>query len=298
MPTTVLHIPDASKIEAKKPSKDEDEAAAKGEKTEKNGKSDKEKEKDKEKEDAKKAKESDKKEEKKAEDAGEVVKEAAKEIKAKQKDEEKVDAPVEVTTIVREAPDADVIAEEAKKGYDLLIIGLEKTVARKNEFHESVTGIALGFEGPLLITDVRDELAEEPEDKLSILVPVNGTEVSRRAAEVAITMARASKAPLTVLYVAARETNRSGRRSLRTRQHEEAILKEIVAIADGYNMSIRTAVLAKRSPDQAILQEVERRKHNLIIMGVGRRPGDKLFFGDTAATLLEKSERSLIFVAS
>ena len=95
-----------------------------------------------------------------------------------------------------------------------------------------------------------------------------------------------------------RLTRRCWRASLRTRRHEEAILKEIVAIADGYNMSIRTAVLAERSPDQAILQEVERRKHNLIVMGVGRRPGDKLFFGDTAATLLEKSERSLIFVAS
>ncbi len=296
MPATVLHIPDSSKIEAKKPTKDENEAAAKGEKAEKTAKDDKEKEK--EKEGAKKAKEADKKEEKKAEDAGEVVKEAAKEIKATQKDEEKVDAPVNVTTIVREAPDADVIAEEAKKGYDLLVIGLEKTVARKNEFHESVTGIALGFEGPLLIADVRGDLAEEPDDKLSILVPVNGTEVARRAAEVAITMARTSKSPLTVLYVAARETKRGSRRSMRTRQHEEAILKEIVAIADGYNMSIRTAVLAERSPDQAILQEVERRKHNLIIMGVGRRPGDKLFFGDTAATLLEKSERSLIFVAS
>jgi nucleotide-binding universal stress UspA family protein len=298
MPTTVLHIPDASKIEAKKPSKDEDEAAAKGEKADKNGKSDKEKEKNKEKEDTKKAKESDKKEEKKAEDAGEVVKEAAKEIKAKQKDDEKVDAPVDVTTIVREAPDADVIAEEAKKGYDMLIIGLEETVARKNEFHESVTGIALGFEGPLLVTDVRGHLEKEPEDKLSILVPVNGTEVSRRGAEVAITMARASKAPLTVLYVAAREAKRGGRRGSRSRRYEEAILKDIVAIAEGYNMSIRTAVLADRSPDEAIMREAERRKHNLVVVGVGRRPGEKLFFGDTAAALLEDSKRSLIFVAS
>jgi nucleotide-binding universal stress UspA family protein len=33
-------------------------------------------------------------------------------------------------------------------------------------------------------------------------------------------------------------------------------------------------------------------------MGVGRRPGDKLFLGDTAAALLAKSEKSLLFVAS
>jgi len=93
-------------------------------------------------------------------------------------------------------------------------------------------------------------------------------------------------------------TRRGMRRGIRTRRHEEAILKDIVAIADGYNMSIRTAVVAERAADEAILSELERRNHNLVVMGVGRRPGDKLFFGDTAAALLEKSNRSLLFVAS
>ena len=82
------------------------------------------------------------------------------------------------------------------------------------------------------------------------------------------------------------------------RRHEEAILKDIVAIADGYNMSIRTAVVAERAADEAILGELDRRNHNLVVLGVSRRPGEKLFFGDTAAALLKKSERSLLFVAS
>jgi nucleotide-binding universal stress UspA family protein len=63
-------------------------------------------------------------------------------------------------------------------------------------------------------------------------------------------------------------------------------------------MSIRTAVLTDKAPDDAIMREMERRKHNLVVMGVSRRPGDKLFFGDTAAALLRKSDRSLLFVAS
>jgi K+:H+ antiporter len=87
------------------------------------------------------------------------------------------------------------------------------------------------------------------------------------------------------------------RRGIRTRRQEEAILKDIVAIADGYNMSIRTAVVAERAADEAILSELERRNHNLVVVGVGRRPGDRLF-RDTAAALLEKSNRSLLFVAS
>jgi len=286
MPTTVLHIADAVKIEEKKPAEKDTEKTEAGDR-----KADY-------KAAAKKA-DKDEEDEENAEKSGDTVKEAAKQIKSKQKEEEKVDTPVDVTTIVHEAPGQDVIAAEAKKGYDLLIIGLEKTSKRSNEFHESVTSLAMGFEGPLAITAVRNDLLKKPDGKLSILVPVNGTESSRRAAEVAITMARTTKAQLTVLYVATRGNAKRGvRRGMRTRRHEEAILKDIVAIADGYNMSIRTAVLTGKTANEAILGEVERRKHNLIVMGVGRRPGEKLFFGDTAAALLEKSERSLLFVAS
>jgi nucleotide-binding universal stress UspA family protein len=85
---------------------------------------------------------------------------------------------------------------------------------------------------------------------------------------------------------------------LRNLRHEEAILKDIVAIADGYNMSIRTAVLADDAAAAAIRSECKRQKNNLVVMGVGRRPGDKLFFGDTAAALLKDADCSLLFVAS
>ena len=285
MPTTVLHIKDAAKIENK-------EIASKKSNGEKPGKEGDDK-------NSAKAEKPGKEQEKKAAKAGDTVKQSAELIKSKQKEEEKVDTPVEVTTIVHEAPGPDVIAAEAEKGYDLMIIGVEKTTHRGKDFHESVTTLAKGFEGPLAITAVRGDLAAKPGGKLSILVPVNGTEPSRRAAEVAITMARATKASLTVLYVAVRAAGKEGvRRGLRTRRHEEAILKDIVAIADGYNMGIRTAVLADNAADEAILNEAARRKNNLIVMGVGRRPGEKLFFGDTASSLLEDAECSLVFVAS
>ena len=298
IPATVLHIPDPSKIESTMPDnedkvgvvpKDQDKKPdgkkeeAKPENGKKNG-------------NAKKKAEP---EEEKAEEVGEAVQQAAAQTTSKQKKEEKVDAPVEVTTIVHEQPSPALIAEEAKKGYDVFIVGLGQTSKQNKEFDKGVTNLAKGFDGPLIISAVRDDLSKKPEGKFDILIPVNGTEPSRRAAEVAITLARATKAKVTVLYVAIRTATRRGaRRGIRTRRHEEAILKDIVAIADGYNMSIRTAVVAERAADEAILGELERRKHNLVVMGVSRRPGEKLFFGDTAAALLEKSERSLLFVAS
>jgi Kef-type K+ transport system membrane component KefB/nucleotide-binding universal stress UspA family protein len=286
MPTTVLHIKEPEKIEDKK-AKDDTELTG----------NPKVKAAEKRAETKKSSKETSKVDEKKAEHAGETVKQAAELIKSKQKGEEKNNLPVDVTTIVHEAPGPDVIAAEAEKGYDLMLIGVGTTSHKVNEFHDSVTGLAKGFNGPLAIGAVRNSLEKNPDGKLSILVPVNGTEPSRRAAEVAITIARASKASLSVLYVAARSGSRT-RRSLRSRRNEEAILKDIVAIADGYNMSIRTAVLSSAKADEAILKEAKRRKNNLIVMGVGKRPGEKLFFGDTASSLLEDAECSLLFLAS
>ena len=307
MPTTVLHITDASKIEtlpegktaaAPDPvaveSKNQVRAADKkaDEKKTEAVKDDKLTS-----EEKKAVKAEGKAQEKKAKHAGETVKQAAEQIKSKQTVEEKVSTPVEVTTIVHEAPGPEIIAEEAAKGYDLMLIGLEKMTVRGEDFHDSVTSLAQGFKGPLGITLVRGDLADKPRGKLNILVPINGTEPSRRAAEVAITIARANKASLTVLYVAVRGAGKT-RRGARVRNQEEAILKDITAIADGYNMTVQTSVVTASVTDEAILKEQARAKSNLIVMGVGRRPGEKLFFGDTASALMKDSEQSLLFVAS
>ena len=228
----------------------------------------------------------------KAEEVGKTVQEFAERVERTQKPEEKSDSTLDVTTIVESAAKSKAVAEEAEKGYSLMIIGLEKTVARRSEFHEDITKLAAGFEGPLAVVDARDKLLEHPLGaKLNILVPVNGTENSRRAAEVAIAIARASHAPLTALYVAPRGRKRS-------RRYEEAILKDISKLAETYDTDVTTAVRANVAAEDAILKEFSRKPYNLIVIGTGRRPGEKLFFGDTAAALLEKSEGSLLFVAS
>jgi Kef-type K+ transport system membrane component KefB/nucleotide-binding universal stress UspA family protein len=232
-------------------------------------------------------------EQEKAEAAGETVKEVAERAEHALTQEEQTDVKLDVTTIVQAQPHKTVVEEEAEKGYDLMIIGLDKTVVRKNQIHSNVANLAAGYEGALIIVDGREEHRKHPlHGTVSILVPVNGTEVSRRAAEVAIALARATKAPLTALYAT------SGSNSNRSRRNEEAILKDIVELAESYGLDLRTAVRADVDPDVAIIKECERRKHNVVVMGVGRRPGEKLFFGDTAASLLEKAKLSLVFVAT
>ena len=229
----------------------------------------------------------------KADAAGETIKEVAERADHALTPEEQSAVKLAVTTIVQAEPKKTVVAEEAEKGYDLMIVGLDKTVVRKNQIHSNVANLAAGYEGPLIVVDGREEHRKHPlHGTVSILVPVNGTEVSRRAAEVAIALARATKSPLTALYVT------SGTKANRSRRNEEAILKDVVELGEGYGIDLRTAVRGDVDPDEAIIKECDRRKHNVVVMGVGRRPGEKLFFGDTAASLLEKSKMSLLFVAT
>jgi nucleotide-binding universal stress UspA family protein len=234
----------------------------------------------------------------KAEKIGETVKGVAEGVKGQEKKPEPLDPEIDVTTIVHKSPSAEAVALEAKKGYDLLVIGMDTASTHKKEFHPSVTQIAQGFDGPLAVTATRGELDKMPNNEMSILVPVNGTEQARRGAEVAILLARATNARMTLLYVAPRSADGKRKRRSRTRRHEEAILKDVVAMAGDSDIDIHTAVTADSAADNAILKEIERRKHNLVVLGVGRRPGERLFFGDTAAGLLAEAECSLLFLAS
>jgi nucleotide-binding universal stress UspA family protein len=209
-------------------------------------------------------------------------------------------APVDVTIRKHDAPSGEAVAKEAEKGYDLLVVGVENTRVKNGGFHQDVSRIASAFEGPLaIVAGSGDQLRHPQQSPLHILVPVTGNEVSRRAADVAIAIARACERPITALYVATGGAS-NGRKRLgfRARRQEQAIMRDIVEMADRHDVVARTAVHADVTPHDAILAELKKRGHDLIVMGVSRRPGDKLFFGDTAAAVLEKSPASIVFVAS
>jgi Kef-type K+ transport system membrane component KefB/nucleotide-binding universal stress UspA family protein len=229
----------------------------------------------------------------------ETIKTAANDIKRAQRRDDAA-PPLDVTIREHDAPPEEAIAEEAKRGYDLLFVGVENTRAKNGIFHEDVSRIALAFEGPLAIVAATGDHLREPEQTvLQILVPVTGNEVSRRAAEVAIAIARACDRPITALYVAATgASSERNRRGFRARQQEQAIMKDMVEMADRLDVTAKTALRSDVAPHEAILTEVKKGAHDLIVMGVSRRPGDKLFFGDTASAVLENSPATVVFVAS
>jgi Kef-type K+ transport system membrane component KefB/nucleotide-binding universal stress UspA family protein len=216
-------------------------------------------------------------------------------------DEEK---PGKVDVITRQpnSISRETVAGEARKGYDLLVVGIAKTRDPKGGFSKDVSLITQGFEGPIAVIDSRRSQNGAADDGYRrILIPVNGTEASRRAVEVGLTLARSNDAEVTALYVTRANANGSRRKTAprrrATRRNELAVLKDIGALADRYEVKMRSTTQAHMAPDEAILREAKR-GYDLIILGVSRRPGDRLFFGNTAAAVLDHSETSKLFVAS
>jgi nucleotide-binding universal stress UspA family protein len=128
---------------------------------------------------------------------------------------------------------------------------------------------------------------------------VNGTEASRRAVEVGLALARASRAKVTTLYVtrpSGRGLSGAARRRV-TRRDELAFLEDIEDLADRYDVDVHSTTRADMAPDEAILRELKR-GYDLIVLGANRRPGDRLFIGDTAAAVLDRASASKLFVAS
>ncbi len=67
-------------------------------------------------------------------------------------DEEKP-GRVEVTTRQQQSNDPEAVASEARKGYDLLVIGVAKARDPNGGFSKDVSRIADGFDGPLAVVD-------------------------------------------------------------------------------------------------------------------------------------------------
>jgi Kef-type K+ transport system membrane component KefB/nucleotide-binding universal stress UspA family protein len=204
---------------------------------------------------------------------------------------------VEVTELTRDEPAAEALSAEARKGYDLLIVGIDPAVAPHAGLAESVAGAAERFDGPLAVAVARGAHRADPERAaLSLLAVVDGTQAARRGAEIAVTLARGTGAPLTVLFLA--EAAGTGRRLAGLRQGDAAALREVLDHAEQNGVRVRTELRHARAPEREILRQAKAGDHDLIVMGVTRRSGDGAAFGPLAEAVLEASDRSALLLAS
>jgi nucleotide-binding universal stress UspA family protein len=209
-------------------------------------------------------------------------------------------APAERVDVIErrhDLPWEEAVAAEAAKGYDLMIVGVRPTVSSTGGFDAHISRLAHAFPGALAIVSARGVHEDDRDAKPTILVPVTGSEVSQRGAELAIALGKAASTTVTALSVITPEARDARNRYSARRRDARQTAKELKAIADGLEQPLETTQRTDISPEDAILREARRSGHNLIVLGVSRRPGDQLSFGNLATALLESSDRSLLFLA-
>jgi nucleotide-binding universal stress UspA family protein len=222
------------------------------------------------------------------------VKTGAKASAAKIKKDETEQGPDKVHLTTRTPVDksAQVVRDEARKGYDLLFIGMEETHDGDGNISPEIAELASGFDGPLaLLTYASEKAAPQLSPRTRILLPVNGSPASRRAAEVSFVLARATGARVNALYVSQTDGH------ARTRSREEGVLKDMTELAERYDVRFSTHISKRSAAAGAILQEAKS-GYDMIVMGVTPRPGEELFFGNTAALVFRDWKNPLLLVAS
>ncbi|TKB81874.1 MAG: potassium transporter, partial [Mesorhizobium sp.] len=229
----------------------------------------------------------------------EIKKGAKKSAQAVKRIEDTLVDKVHLTARTELEATGETIAEEARKGYGLLLVGLDNVLTADGAFAPALNDIAAGFDGPLCLVLNGGNAAEKmPTLKAgtSILVPVNGTQVARRAADLALALARPNRARVKVLYVSQRAAK--GHRSTSvSHSREEAVLKDIADLAGRYGLHIDTAFHTRVTPDKAITREAAKGAA-IVVMGVTQRPGEDLFFGETAGAVLAACNCPVVLLAS
>ena len=133
---------------------------------------------------------------------------------------------------------------------------------------------------------------------LNIRGPVTGTRESHRALEIAVVLARAGSVPLTLMNVAPHSTARRRNLAASLAIADGGALKDAVELAEHFAVETRTVVRRGRSVEDAILDQIQRGRHNLVVLGVRARSGEALDFGGVAAELMERSPASIVLMSS
>ncbi|HEY1723102.1 MAG TPA: cation:proton antiporter [Magnetospirillaceae bacterium] len=200
------------------------------------------------------------------------------------------------TRVEDERTDTAVIAE-AEKGYDILFVGLAEMSGPGSAFSAELDRVAASFKGPLVLV-IADRRVKTPEATAwTVLAPFNGTEASRRGAEVALAFASARDNAIEAVIVA--EAKQAGRRTLAQRDADRAIIGDLTALAGRYGQkNIAVTTRTDLAPDQAIIEQAERMGANVIVMGASRRVGEALYLGETVEGVLRHWKQAIVLVVT
>lgn len=229
------------------------------------------------------------------------------ELKKRKKKTDELESPVPAAQLTRSSSSEEpavAISKEIKNGYDMIFVGLEDALVLDGKapgtLSSSIEQIIREFKKPLAIAVARIEAEPaSPLSSMNILVPTTGTNYSRLAAEVAIAIAKACGVGVTALNVSPPPNQTSFARSAQEHLRPgRAVLNDIQTLGKREGVSVKALAEVRRKAEPAILSQIQKAKHNLLVLGANVRPGEELFFGHSIVVLLQKTDCSVLIVSS
>jgi Kef-type K+ transport system membrane component KefB/nucleotide-binding universal stress UspA family protein len=196
-----------------------------------------------------------------------------------------------VTRVVEDENPDNVILDEAQKDYDLVVFGAtERSKGSNILFTPLVDRLVRMSPGPTIV--VQGQRVQPDWNPRRILVPTDGTEAARHAAELGFALATEEEDHVLILHVVTENTNSyfldaAGElyeKQLEAGRHIVEELRELGQASDVYvDVSIEQGV----DPESVILQKAQDHQTDLIILGTAVRSGSaRLFLGPRVERIL------------
>ncbi|HEX6983240.1 MAG TPA: cation:proton antiporter [Balneolaceae bacterium] len=196
-----------------------------------------------------------------------------------------------ITKVVEDEKVGDAILDEAKKDYDLLVVGATEHPSDNSHLFSSVIDYIVRV-APCPTMVVKATEADESWSPNRILVPTNGALPAKNAADFGFALAKSDpKREVSILNVVFEEESSAYhvRRDLDADMEKfgQEIVDELKALGETMNVKTRAAVEKGESSEKVIADFARRNDFDLIILGTNIRPGSsRLYLGPRTESIL------------
>lgn len=204
-----------------------------------------------------------------------------------------------VTKVVKSDKAGDAIIDEAKKDYDLIVLGATEKDPDTNHLFNPIVDYLVRF-APCPTLVVKSENIDLNWAPQRIMVPTNGSQASKNAAELAFFLAQPDKTrEVLAMNVITIDPGLSGHirdRQLENRkQFSRDMISELEKLGEAFGVNTEGVVKIGENPEEVITEMVEKNDMDLVIVGTNLKPGsDRLYLGPRVENILQLAKCPVI----
>jgi Kef-type K+ transport system membrane component KefB len=197
---------------------------------------------------------------------------------------------------------ADVIIEESRLGYDLLLMGASQGDGSSSLISNVVERVLRETQIRTAIVQVADDGSVPPPSPRNVLVPVSASRSSRAAEELGYSIAQAAGGRAIALHVIDRPDGEGvfipGGSIEAARTTAEEMLMEARAFGERLGIQVETHIKVAANAEQEILNFARDESMDLLILGTSNRPlTNRPFFGHRISYMAENATGPMVIVA-